>query len=379
MSSDASSTAGTESSLSTAAVSSTSAADNSTTEPAGMRSPTSGSPPVTPPAGPTSPPTTDLPPPVTSASSSSSSSSSEPNPALKPPIPPQTRKVSGALLKASMSALSAEDTAFPRLIHSLPLVLAEVNNGVDSVRRVGEFVEKIAKAKQAYAAACLQAVQEVSAPTPAVSTGHTLVPAMASRPRSASNSGLAPASVAGKPRSNSTAGITTDEQVGVRFLSTWKILRDVVQAEAMSDIAGAKAYHETVAEPLLNYHKELTAKAAIVTDHADNMTSQLRQSQERLLQNKIAVLKLVESQRAAEERERVEKEDKGASGLAKAAKEIKAIGFLFKSKDKQMSEAMSSLSPDELREQAYHCHGAVPRQRGVCQQAQRPVLRQRRA
>jgi len=159
----------------------------------------------------------------------------------------------------------------------------------------------------------------------------------------------------GKARSNSAAGITTDEQVGARFLLAWKTLRDVVHAEAVSDIAGAKAYHETVAEPLLNYHKELVAKAAIVTDHAQNMMEQLRQSQERLLQNKIAVMKLVESEKVAEDRERQEKEEKekGTSGLAKAAKELKNIGFLFKSKDKQMTEAMSSLSSDELREQAY--------------------------
>ena len=253
-----------------------------------------------------------------------------------------------------MSALSTEETAFPRLIHSLPLVLAEVNNGVDSVRRVGEFVEKLARAKQAYAAACLQALQDVNAPPPPMPTGHTLVPTVAgSRPRSASNSGLAGPIVVSKPRSNSTPSLTTDEQVGARFLSCWKTLRDIVHAEAISDIAGAKAYHETVAEPLLNYHKELVAKAAIVTDHAETMMSQLRQSQERLLQNKIAVLKLIESQKVAEERERQEREEKERGALAKAAKELKSIGFLFKSKDKQMTEAMSSLSSDELREQAH--------------------------
>ena len=259
------------------------------------------------------------------------------------------------MLKANAAALSTEETAFPRLIHSLPLVLAEVNNGVDTVRKVGEFVEKIAKAKQAYAAACLQAVHEVSLPSTPVSTGHTLVPATGGRPRSASNSGLVPAALVGKPRSNSTAGIATDEQVGVRFLSAWRTLRDVVHAEAVSDIAGAKAYHETVAEPLLQYHKELLAKAAIVTNHADSMMSQLRESQEKLLLNKIQSMKLVESQRAAEQRERAEKEEKekGVSSLAKAAKELKSIGFLFKGKEKQMSEALSSLSPDELREQAY--------------------------
>ena len=350
MSTDGSLTS-TDSSLSTSGVSSTSATDDSTDAPSGLKSPTSSSPPVTPPTGPTQSPTNEIPPPVTNHSAGSS----EPNHALKPPIPPQTRKVSGALLKASMSALSTEETAFPRLIHSLPLVLAEVNNGVDTVRKVGEFVEKIAKAKQAYAAACLQAVQEVSLQSSPVPTGHTLVPAAGSRPRSASNSGLAAATVAGKARSNSSAGISTDEQVGARFLSAWKTLRDVVHAEAISDIAGAKAYHETVAEPLLNYHKELVSKVAIVTDHADNMISQLRQSQERLLQNKIQVMKLVESEKVAEERERQEKEEKekGSSGLAKAAKELKSIGFLFKSKDKQMTEAMSSLSSDELREQAY--------------------------
>ena len=153
--------------------------------------------------------------------------------------------------------------------------------------------------------------------------------------------------------------MVTDGEIGQRAMHAWQTLRDVVQAEGISDAAAARAFHETVAQPLLEYSKELQAKHAIVAEHAESMQAQFRLAQEKLLQNKIAALKLVEAQKAAEEREAHEREEKagkggGAAELAKAGKQLKSgLAFLFKSKDKQLTEALQSLSSDELRQQAF--------------------------
>ena len=295
-------------------------------------------------------------------------------------MPPQ-RKISGALLKASLASLSLDDAAssvsFAPLGHSLPQVLTQTANGVQTVRKVSEFIDRIVRAKQAYAAACLHAVAEANRhssllplPHPSGSplpTGNKLTPSP-SRPRAGSVGGGASTASSSPPphpkqRSGSTAGLPSEEEVGVRFVRAWHTLRDVVQAEAVSDAAAAQAYHETVAAPLGEYHAELKQKHGVLKEHADAMTAQLRQSQERLLDSKIAALKLVEAQRLAEEREQAESEEKqraeaggrsSAVEIAKAGKSLKTgLAFLFKSKDKQLSEALQSLGSSELRQQAY--------------------------
>ena len=333
-----------------------SAADEETPEPSGLKSPTSTSPPdsasSTPAQNPISPP-------------------SEPA-ALKPPVVPPARKISGALLKASLASLSLDDAgssvSFAPLSHSLPQVLAQSANGVQTVRKVSDFIDRIVRAKQAYAAACLAAVAEAARQQPAASpapTGKTLNPSP-SRPRAGSvggGSSAATAPPAPKPRSSSSAGLSSDEEIGTRFLHAWHTLRDVVQAEAISDAAAAKAYHETVAAPLSAYHSELKQKHAVLKEHAEQMQQQVRHSQERLLDSKIAALRLVEAQRLAEEREQAESEEKqraeaagrsSAVEIAKAGKSLKSgLAFLFKSKDKQLTEALQSLSSGELRQQAY--------------------------
>ena len=308
--------------------------------------------------------TSTSPPDSTAAPSTAPSTSSPPTHAdassLKPPLVPPVRKVSAALLKASLASLSADDPAFSfaSLAPSLPLVLAQSANGVDAVRRTAEFVERIVRAKQAYAAALLSAVTDASKPSPStpLTTPDGKLAPTPPRPRSGSTGG--PGGL--KPRSGSSAGVVEGE-IGVRYQHTWKTLLDIVQAEGVSDAAAARAYHETVAAPLLDYHRELQQKHAALAEHAASMETQLRQSQERLLQTKIAVVKLVEAQQHAEEREAHERDEraraeggKGGVDLANAAKSLKTgIAFLFKSKDKQLTEALNSLTSDELRQQAY--------------------------
>ena len=295
--------------------------------------------------------------PPDSATAPAVQSTSEPS-SLKPPIVPPPRKISAALLKASLTSLTEDpNLPFTALTSSLPVVLAQSANGVETVKRMGEFVEKLVRAKQAYAAACLAAVGEATKPLPSPTpVGESKLQPPGSRPRTGSSAGM-------KPRSNSTAGLVTEGEVGVRSHHAWKTLLDVVQAEGISDAAAARAYHETVATPLLEYHKELQQKHATLTEHAESMQAQLKASQERLLQTKIAVLKLVEAQQFAQERETAERDEKtrqeaagksGGADLVKAGKSLKTgIAFLFKSKDKQLTEALHSLTSDELRQQAF--------------------------
>ena len=88
-------------------------------------------------------------------------------------------------------------------------MLAQSSNGVESVRRVAEFVEKLVRAKQAYAAACLAAVVEVNRPLVGVPVqggigggGGLQAPVVRGRAGSVGGGGGAGG---GKPRSGSSA------------------------------------------------------------------------------------------------------------------------------------------------------------------------------